>query len=301
MSINYVIATYNGYTKRSHTHPLPKDILRCHLQKINSLKHSLAQITIMKAKSDNYYKDYYNIFDVIKDFKIPINIIDCENYGYSGGQFLKAYEIYKDLFDYYLFIEDDYCPGMDNFDEIMISCYKEKFKNDIGILCSLVEGTNLYKTRNWIHDYPIHFEGCVFTKIDTINKLYNDPKWERNPRKWLDLIDDKIDDDFEWKWMRELYLGGYYQITFSHLFTLSGIKHENYVDIKHNNRYLQFGFWRDNHNDIIFYHNKPACGQNSRQHHAFTLEDINHSPCIPIQLKDIECIKFHTNLKITDS
>lgn len=63
----------------------------------------------MKAASPHYYQGYYDIDSIKQKYSIPIVEIDCENFGYSEGQWLKAYEIYRDVFDYYLFIEDDYC------------------------------------------------------------------------------------------------------------------------------------------------------------------------------------------------
>ena len=99
MNINHVIATWNGFTKRNHKIPLPKEILKVHIQKIFELENNLKQITIMKAKSPNYYKDYYNYKKNSKIIEI-----ECDNYGYSEGQWFTCYEKYKDNFDYYIFI-----------------------------------------------------------------------------------------------------------------------------------------------------------------------------------------------------
>ena len=67
----------------------------------------------MCAESNNYYKTYYNIN--IDKHTIPIKIINVKNYGYSMGQWLKSYELFKNDFDYYLFIEDDYYSNINNF------------------------------------------------------------------------------------------------------------------------------------------------------------------------------------------
>jgi hypothetical protein len=289
--INYVIATYNGIGKRKHTYPLPEDVLKTHLEKITSLQHSLSQITIMKAKSNNDYKNYYNIEDLIKTFNIPIKIIDCENYGYSMGQWLKAYELFPD-FDFYLFMEDDYCGGMDHFDSILLECYNQKFTEHIGLLCSVVEGSSIYKE---IGGYPLHFEGCVFISKQTLHKLYTFPKWENNPRKWLDLIDKHIDPYFNWEWQRKGYLGGYYQVTFSHLFTLSNINHEDYLDININHTLIQFPYWGDTNNNNLGGH-IDFYNKGSTIKKKYTLEDIHNSPIIPVQLANNDYIKFNTIL-----
>lgn len=291
MKINYVIASFNGNCKRQHKHPLPKDVLKCHLKKILSLKNNLSQITIMKASSSNFYSGYYDITSIIQTSNIPIKVIECENFGYSEGQWLKAYEIHKNHFDYYLFIEDDYCPNMDNFDEILIDCYKKKFSKNIGLFCSLVEGRKNYKN---VNEYPIHFEGGVVLNKETLEKLYEFPKWQGNPRKYLDLIDNSIDPDFDWEKQRKSYLGGYYQLTFSHLFTLSGIQHEDYLDIMHKNNLLQFPYWNDAKNKIggkIWFYNK---GDTIR--YKYNFDDIFNSPIIPIQLYNIAAIKFNTSI-----
>ena len=51
-----------------------------------------------------------------------------KNHADSGGQWLKAYENTKDNFDYYIFMEDDYVPLNNNFDDMLIKIYKNKFK-----------------------------------------------------------------------------------------------------------------------------------------------------------------------------
>jgi hypothetical protein len=286
MSINYIIATYNGYCKRDYKFPLPKNVLKTHLNKIISFKSNISQITIMKAESDNFYDTYYDINDIIEMSKIPIKVIDCENYGYSMGQWLKAYELFPN-FDLYLFIEDDYCPGMDNFDSILLECYNKQFPDNIGLLCSLVEGSNTYKE---IGGYPLHFEGCVFINKETLEKLYTFPKWNENPRKWLDLINHKIDPYYNWDGIRKQYIGAYYQLSFSHLFTLSNIEHEDYLDIKYNNKLLQFPYWSDDLLGIHFYNKGGTIKK------KYTLEDIHNSPIIPVQLANNDYIKFNTIL-----
>jgi RimJ/RimL family protein N-acetyltransferase len=54
--------------------------------------------------------------------------------GQSYGQFFHAYESYKNEFDYYIFVEDDYMVDIDHFDKILVSEFVEQ-KVD-GFLCS---------------------------------------------------------------------------------------------------------------------------------------------------------------------
>ena len=242
----------------------------------------------MKAKSSNFYPNYYNIEEIITKFQIPVEIIEVENFGYSEGQWLKAYEIFKDEFDYYLYLEDDYCPNIDKFDKLLIDCYNKKFKNNIGLLCSLVEGNKNYNLKN--KKYPIHWEGSVFISTNTLNKLYETSKWNGTPREYLDKIDVSIDNKYNWKGQRSSYLGGYYQVTFSHLFTLSGIEHEDYLDIYYKGCLLQFPYWSDIAGKIRFYDKGDIIRKN------YNLEDIFNSPIIPVQLHDMKCITYNTTI-----
>jgi hypothetical protein len=288
MKINYVISTYNGANTRKHSNPFPKDVLSSHLRKLNSLDHSLSQITIVKPQSEELFKDYYAIEE---KFNIPVNFIECENYGYSGGQFLKAYEIYQDKFDYYIFIEDDYCAGMDLFDNILIKCYQYKFSDNVGILCSLVQGSKNYSKGG----YPTHWEGVAFMSSKTLKTLYSSKQWKGDPRKWLNKIDNLVDSNFNWQSQKDSYMGGYYQLTFSHLFTLSNIEHKDYLDVEYNNYNLQFPYWSDLNNTIggkiSFYNPGDVIRDN------YILKDIRYSPFIPIQLSTEEGIHANSNLQ----
>lgn len=279
--LNYVIATYNGKCNRMHKYPSPNDVLRCHLKKIYSYNHSISQITIMKPTSENYYEGYYDLDDIIDLFDIPVEIVECENFGYSGGQFLKAYEIYKDKFDYYIFLEDDYCPGMNNFDTIITDCYK-KIKDGIGLLCSLVQGNK------W--GLPIHFEGSIFTNIKTLQLLYD--KTDENPRMLMDKFTNSSDATFSWDNFRNDYIGGYYQMTFSRLFTLAGIRHEGYMEYFKNNRRLQFPYWHDGDGGKIILFTPDD------KKKSYILQDIYNSPFIAIQVCCPKFINMNTHLKV---
>ena len=277
MKINYIIATcnYNSSSKRKYLHPLPENTLKQHLKQLLYLKHNLSQITIMKAKSVNYYKNYYNIEDIIEKFDIPVKIIDCENYGYSGGQWLKAYEIYKNEFDYYVFNEDDYCFNQHYFDKIIVKCYNNYFKNNIGLLTSVIGGTQFYSIKN--NKYPIHFSGLVFLSCSTLNKLYNDEKWKGSPRKYLDLMDSSIDPKYDWDGKKKDYPGAYYQLSFSNLFNLSNIKFESHL----NYQYPHFIYWEDGKNKCVRFSLQGESRKKVYRRH------ISKSLYVPIQ-----CIKI---------
>jgi hypothetical protein len=291
MSINYVIATYNGFTKRTHKHPSPDCVLRCHLEKILSCKNNLSQITIMKTESPNYYKNYYNIQDIIDKTSIPIQIIECKNYGYLGGSWLKAYEIFKNDFDYYLFMADDYCPGMNNFDELLLNSYKQKFLDNIGLLCSVVKGNSTYTLQN--RHLPIHWEGCVFCNKETLNKLYSNENFQGDPIKYLDLIDNNIDNCYDWAKLRSDSTEAYYQVSFSHLFTLSKIRHADYLNETYKGHPSKFLYWSDTEE---IGRQLMLIDKGDVNNFKYTLDDIYNSPIIPIQLSKISFIQYYTDI-----
>jgi hypothetical protein len=291
MKINYVIATYNGECNRRHSHPLPKDVLRTHLEKLKASMQAIDQVTIMMAESPNHYKDYYDVSKISSQFTIPVEMIECENYGYSPGQWLKAYELFRDKFDYYIFMEDDYCPGIHGFDDYLIRLYKRLFPGEIGLMCSLVEGSRNYKEKG---GYPIHFEGGVVLSTQTLNHFYS--AWLKRPgnigpREQLDKITSKESPGHNWERHRLSYMGGYYQLTFSHLFTMVGIEHEDYLHIDYKGGLLQMPYWADKSGGEgrIWFYNKG-----DKRRDDYTEEQIYRSPIIPIQLSTPSFIEHHT-------
>lgn len=133
--INYIIATWAGNRRAPNN-----NYLRHHLLKLLSLKHNLAQITIVKPIFNGYNSCYYEVDDLIKKFDCKVVVLErYSNEGQSYGQLFFAYETFKDEFDYYIFIEDDYLPNIDNFDSLLKHEYEIQKVN--GYLCSFAEKT----------------------------------------------------------------------------------------------------------------------------------------------------------------
>jgi hypothetical protein len=222
-NINYIIATWSGENTKQFCHtnnPSPENTLKFHLEKLANLNHNLTQITIMMPKCSTkiQYQHFYDIPETtLNKLKCTVVFIECENFGYSNGQWLKCYEQYSD-FDYFILIEDDYVPFQDNFDQLLISLYKQKFDNDIGKLCGYVQGYPLQKR----HRLPLHYESAVMVSKTTMKKLYQSKKWKGDPRSFLDktLVKNKRLDKAK-KSLKSI--GGFYQVNFSLLFTLIGI------------------------------------------------------------------------------
>lgn len=165
MKTNLIIATYGGrYYKYSN---VEKDYyLRYNLLILNQINTNIEQITIMKPKIIKDHIeiiDYYNFNDIdISNIKHKIKIYECDNIGISYGQFLMGISKTPD-FDYYIFIEDDYVPFMDFFDEQLINEYK-KINEDI-FLCSYINKHTTYNI-NLLSEYDNIFDKLGSKTID---------------------------------------------------------------------------------------------------------------------------------------
>lgn len=243
VKINYVIATYAGYIRRDDSFVKMSEILRSHLIQLHEISHNLSQITIMKAKcTEKQIEGYYNIQDIVDKLDTPVIEIDCENFGYSNGQFLTAYEKYGKEFDYYIFTEDDYCPNMNFFDTFLLKYYNKHLPSNIGKLCSFVQGRPLQKN----HVYPIHWTGDIFLSVETLDKLYSIDIFNGKVKQHLDLIKlnktlIKKEDIILLRKARNRYIGAYYQLIFSYLFHISDIPIIDYLSEK-----MEFVYWHDN-------------------------------------------------------
>jgi len=128
--INYVITTWSGPRRAPDL-----NYLKNHLLKLLSLKHSLGQITIVKPISIGFNPVYYDVESLLSQFDCEVKILEKhDNLGQSYGQFFHAFQTYGKTFDYYIFVEDDYIPNIDNFETLLLSEYKSQ---DVkGFLCS---------------------------------------------------------------------------------------------------------------------------------------------------------------------
>jgi len=155
--VNYVITTWSGNRRQPNS-----KYLKDHLLNLLTLKHNLSQITIVKPivtevpelpfepevpelpfepevpddpLAENFNAFYYEIDGLIDKFNCDVKILEkYDNTGQSYGQFFYAYEEYRDKFDYYIFVEDDYMADMDFFDKILVDEYIGQ--NVSGFLCS---------------------------------------------------------------------------------------------------------------------------------------------------------------------
>lgn len=119
LRINYVIATWSGKRVKKVDTEYYENVLKEHIKKLSKTKHSLSQITVMKPKND--IKNTYYDVEMLPNMVIE----ECPNQHFSYGQWTRAANKYVDDFDYFIFIEDDYVPGCDDFDTKLIDMYQE--------------------------------------------------------------------------------------------------------------------------------------------------------------------------------
>ena len=61
---------------------------------------------------------------------------------------------------------------MDSFDETLVQLYRRKFADNVGLLCSVVQGRAAYDGPHGSKGrFPIHWEGSVFVSRETLERL----------------------------------------------------------------------------------------------------------------------------------
>lgn len=143
---NYILAAWSG--KRAEIEQ-NGGYLQKHIHYLNNVKHNLSQVTIGHPYNPNENQEYTKFIKELKklDNGTPVTYLDQPNIGWSYGHWSRSFEKYRDDFQYYIFIEDDYVPTIDNFDDILIEMYEEaKEKDNCGYLCSLFldKSINIY-------------------------------------------------------------------------------------------------------------------------------------------------------------
>lgn len=132
MTINYMIATHfgdrNGITG-PHFSGIPSDhsfktnrlyFIEQHFNALTTLKNHVDQITLIinKSSMDGILEEPLN--KLIASYpQLNIKILRRDNNSFSYGAWDYGFTQFRD-FDYYITLEDDYIPVIDNFDDKMI-------------------------------------------------------------------------------------------------------------------------------------------------------------------------------------
>lgn len=221
MSINYIIATYSGISKRREKYE--PDCFLCLQKQLKYISETITnntkikQITIMKPDTlkSKVYSEYYNIdkykqkIESISDIKIIIH--KCKNYKCSYNQYIECFLKYP-KFDYYITMEDDYSPHPTaiNFDLTLLKYYNDIFPENIGLLCTWVNPSGF----RGIKRQHAAISNSIISK-DTLDKI--------NLNKYTDI-----------------FIG---QMEFSNIFLNNKIKLKDYSNQGKN---YQIPYWRTN-------------------------------------------------------
>lgn len=213
--INLVIASYAGinkWSKQRLTYSFNNKTLYYNIKNLNIVKHNVNQITLMKAIDDRpTLESYYDLPNVSYNLKIH----EIKNEHYSMSQFIKAYEIYTTKFDYYIFLEDDYTPIVDNFDKIIISIYKKKFPNNIGVLANIVIGKKYFGESCKFAD---HWDGVMIVSRETLEQVKT--HFNTSLSNTYEMLLEK-------SYKNKPKSGGRCQMIFSNMFTKANIMHKS--------------------------------------------------------------------------
>jgi hypothetical protein len=131
------------------------DYVEKHIEQLERVEHNLTQISIGNPENPKKRITFDAYIKNLTDCNgTPIVVHNVPNIGRSYGQWSRIYQKYRNKFDYYIFIEDDYAPAIDNFDTILIDLFEKAHKdNNVGFLCGVVfDETGRYET----HPVPMH-------------------------------------------------------------------------------------------------------------------------------------------------
>lgn len=150
--INYLLASWSGPRRLVQE---SQNYLETHINHLNQIKHNLAQVTIGHPDNPNVNPEYEKYIRSLRklDDGTPIAICRMPNKGMSYGQYSNMFNLFRtnDKFTHFIFIEDDYVPVVNNFDQILVDLFEED--EECGLLCSLVlDNAGAYNTKcNYRH------------------------------------------------------------------------------------------------------------------------------------------------------
>jgi hypothetical protein len=134
---NYLIAAYLGQD-RPHPDPRyqadPSFFLRQHIQSLERLQHSLAQITVICSGDDP--TGFVRTLDGARIGGAPVKTLMRPNLGMSYGAWSDAFELDRGQHSTYLLNEDDYVFTQDHFDETLTQILLPD--ENVGMVCGCV-------------------------------------------------------------------------------------------------------------------------------------------------------------------
>lgn len=134
--VNYVIASWSGARRQGNN--FGRTHLVDHFSRLDKLRSSVDQITVVVPENPREPVDYRRfVTDLGK--RRNVRVIRRENLGLSYGSFNRAFEADRREFGWWIFMEDDYVPCVDDFDRKLVECHRQVFPGqDDGFLCQFV-------------------------------------------------------------------------------------------------------------------------------------------------------------------
>lgn len=183
--INYVVGCWSGGRIKETNHLIalsphadmsPLSYLAKQIGCLTRYKHSLSQITFAIPYNPfgstcphhpSYMAEAERLDGTFVGGAKVRTLWRERNDGQSYASWSYASRTYKDVFDYYIFVEDDYVPVVDDFDKIMINDYDSKtcdylctFKVDgIFVTNGIIGKRGLAKFN---YDLPYHHDKHMF-------------------------------------------------------------------------------------------------------------------------------------------
>jgi len=203
--INYFMATWSGQRAKTQ---FDDSHLKKHIAQLNRVKHNLSQITIGYPRNPDVTPEYHKYILGLKqlDDGTPIVVIPMPNLGISYGQYSRMYELCRNRFDYYIFVEDDYVPVLDEFDLVLVNML-DALGDSCGLLCGVV-----------YDDQPGRYNKKIVPRHAAVsNGIATSASLEKIRRRLGELFPQN-------SW------GGDAQVKFSQNFLKSGLQILDYVD-----------------------------------------------------------------------
>lgn len=214
--MNYIIATYSGnkmeYNLQIHLQNLYTSIMRDNIKYLQQVTLVCPKVQLGHKEKEFYYqKDTW--LKLFEKTKVKLVYMDYfgDNNSASYDQWIQAYLAYPD-FEYFLFIEDDYCihTSVVDFDSVYIEYYKNKVKdyNNIGYVCTLASELHGIKHHAAISNGMMNKDTLVKLGDNLLEDFYKIAKQEYCQTAFSILFDNKniqmisMHNDFvAWFWL----------------------------------------------------------------------------------------------------
>lgn len=114
------------------------DYIKKQIETLENYKHALSKIVFSFNIVPNHYNLLTDVIKIIPKFiqGAEVDIIIRDNIGMSYRAWVEAYVKYKDMYEYFIFNEDDYFFIQNNWDEYLINKFNSY--NDCGYFCCWV-------------------------------------------------------------------------------------------------------------------------------------------------------------------